>query len=154
MKDNTHLLYDLSKQTLNKNIQFKIYHHNSYYKTIRKIKRFKTFLNEINEHINTHYKSKYVLIQIKDYYNIKNEEIIKKSEKINNMKKSYYSNEYIKFENQITKIPHFFKKYKEDEISFAKNQILPEIKWQDYDNDVLTSEEQKKSAIKKAINSL
>ena len=68
--------------------------------------------------------------------------------------RNIYSNEYLQFENHTTKIPRYIKKYKEDEITFTKNNILPEIKWQNYDNDVSTSDEQKKGAIKKELKNI
>ena len=98
-------------------------------------------------------RSKSVLIRRKNYLYKKENEIKYKNKNIPYFRK-IYSNEYIKFENEITKIPHYIKKYKEDDITFTKNKILPEIKWQDFDNDVLTSEEQKKGAIKRELKAL
>ena len=100
-----------------------------------------------------YFKSKSVELKVKYTFKEKNDYEIFKNEKRPYYRK-IYSNEYIKFENEINKIPHYIKKYKEDEISFTKNIILPEIKWQNYDSDVLTSEEQKKYAIKKEIKNL
>ena len=98
--------------------------------------------------INTRFnKSRSVLIKRKDYF-------LKKENKNNLYFRKIYSNELIKFENEITKIPHYVKKYKEDEISFTKAKLLPEIKWQEFDNDVLTSDEQKQRAIKKELKAL
>ena len=57
----------------------------------------------------------------------------------------------MEFEDEINKM-HYVKKYKEDEITFTKSKILPEIQWQDLDNDVETSDDQKKSAIRKEVN--
>ena len=82
-------------------------------------------------------------------------EDVKDYEKNNNKKKPYfrrlYSHEYMEFEDEINKM-HYVKKYKEDEITFTKSKILPEIQWQDLDNDVETSDDQKKSAIRKEVN--
>ena len=58
----------------------------------------------------------------------------------------------MEFENEVTKKMHYVKQYKEDDITFTKSKILPEIQWQDLDNDVQTDEDQKKSAIKKEVN--
>ena len=113
-----------------------------------------------NLNINKHYKCNSTPKQEKDYIN---KIIIKILKKYNEMEleiknkkmpyfKNIYSNEYIKFENEITKKFHFVKKYKEDDITFTKNKILPEMKWQDFDNDVLTSDEQKKRAIRREMN--
>ena len=63
-----------------------------------------------------------------------------------------YSNDFIEFENDRTNSVQYVKKYKEDDITFTKSKILPEIQWQDLDNDVDTSDEQKKSAIRKEVN--
>ena len=63
-----------------------------------------------------------------------------------------YSNEFMEFENDRTNSIHYVKKYKEDDITFTKSKILPEIQWQDLDNDVDTSDEQKRSAIRKEVN--
>ena len=58
----------------------------------------------------------------------------------------------MEFEDEKTKKFHYVKQYKEDQITFTKSKILPEIQWQDLDNDVNTSDEQKKSAIRKEVN--
>ena len=58
----------------------------------------------------------------------------------------------MEFEDEVTKKMHYVKQYKEDDITFTKSKILPEIQWQDLDNDVQTDEDQKKSAIKKEVN--
>ena len=63
-----------------------------------------------------------------------------------------YSSEFMEFENDRNNTVQYVKKYKEDDITFTKSKILPEIQWQDLDNDVDTSDEQKKSAIRKEVN--
>ena len=63
-----------------------------------------------------------------------------------------YSNDFMEFENERNNSVQYVKKYKEDDITFTKSKILPEIQWQDLDNDVDTSDEQKRSAIKKEVN--
>ena len=138
-------------------------HNFSYNKENNKYKNYKNILkyfidnNDINNKINIkqYFRNKSVIIKPKNFINEKIDEIHKNN---NNIIKPYYrkiySNEHLQFENQITKIPHYIKKYKEDDITFTKNKILPEIKWLDYDNDVLTSDGQKKGAIKKELKNL
>ena len=107
--------------------------------------------------INKHKKSKstpHMHFDIKNFENLNNEIKVKNKIKNEPYFRKIYSNEVIEFKNEITKKSHYIKKYKEDDISFTKNSIIPEIKWQDYDNDVLTSEEQKKYAIKREMNFL
>ena len=120
--------------------------------------KFKYILEDLinyeDNNVNIEYlKSKSVKIKVKNNFNEKNEFGKYKKDKRPYYRK-IYSNEYIKFENEINNIQYYIKKYKEDEITFTKNKIIPEIKWQNYDSDVLTSEEQKKSAIKKEIKNL
>ena len=130
---------------------------NNKYKNNKNILKYFTDNNDINNKINIkqYFRNKSVIIKPKNFINEKIDEIHKNN---NNIIKPYYrkiySNEYLQFENQITKIPHYIKKYKEDDITFTKNKILPEIKWLDYDNDVLTSDGQKKGAIKKELKNL
>ena len=88
------------------------------------------------------------------HFDINNEIKVKNKIKNEPYFRKIYSNEVLEFKNDITKKSHYIKKYKEDDIFFTKNSIVPEIRWQDYDNDVLTSEEQKKYAIKREINFL
>ena len=116
--------------------------------------------NEINNSINIKqkFRSKSVIIKLSNYLEGQIDNIYKNFKKSGNNNKLYYrniySNEYLQFENETTKIPHYVKKYKEDEITFTKNKILPEVKWQNYDNDTLTSDEQKKCALKKELKNL
>lgn len=70
----------------------------------------------------------------------------------NQNNKKIYAKEYFEFQNEVTHKIHYVKKFKEDDISFTKSNILPEIQWQQIDNDVLTSEDQKKNAHKKEMN--
>ena len=145
-------------------------HQKSFNKKINGINNIESFLEEAKEYENKknninnnkYHKNRNVLGQINDYSNRqnsfnfeKNKE--KENEKINTNKnkpffRRLYSHEYMEFENENTKKIHYVKKYKEDEITFTKSKILPEIQWQDLDNDVETSDEQKKSAIRKEIN--
>ena len=129
----------------------------SYGKIFKESNNYKYFLKDLIIYENNNVKNKEYFKRSKTV-KLKKINFYEKNEKYNNIKRPYYrkiySNEYIKFENEINKIPHYIKKYKEDEITFTKNKIIPEIKWQNYDNDVLTSEEQKKAAIKKEIKNL
>ena len=141
-------------------------HQNSFNKKINGNDYLETFLEEVkknekkNQNVNENFKyhrSRSILGQINDIsnrQNIFNSE--KEEEKKNNKNKPFfrrlYSHEFMEFENEITKKIHFVKQYKEDEITFTKSKILPEIQWQDIDNDAQTSDEQKKSAIRKEVN--
>ena len=142
-------------------------HQNSFNKKINGINNIESFLEDAKEYENKnsninnnkYHKNRNVLGQINDYTNRQNSFNLEKkeSEKINiNKNKPFfrrlYSHEFMEFENEKTKKMHYVKKYKEDEITFTKSKMLPEIQWQDLDNDVETSDEQKKSAIRKEIN--
>ena len=144
-------------------------HQNSFNKKINRIniesfledaKEYENKKNNINN--NKYHKNRIVLGQINDYSNRQNNFNFEKNREKENEKtninknkpffRRLYSHEYIEFENENTKKMHYVKKYKEDEITFTKSKILPEIQWQDLDNDVETSDEQKKSAVRKEIN--
>ena len=142
-------------------------HQNSFNKKINGINNIESFLEEAKEYENKknnlnnikYHKNRSVLGQINDYSNRQNSLTFEKkeSEKINTNKnkpffRRLYSHEFMEFENERTKKMHYVKQYKEDEITFTKSKILPEIQWQDLDNDVETSDEQKKSAIRKEVN--
>jgi len=139
---------------------------NSFNKKINGLSELESFLEEakdyekkksnINENIKYH-KSRSVLGQINDFNNRQNsfnseKEDIKKSCKNKPYFRRLISHEFMEFENEVTKKMHYVKQYKEDDITFTKSKILPEIQWQDLDNDVQTDEDQKKSAIKKEVN--
>ena len=142
-------------------------HHNSFSKKINGINNIESLLSTVKEYEkkksfsneNKFHKNRIALGEISDINNRKNvkEYSYEKNKKIvNKSSKPYfrklYSNEYMEFENERTKNIQYVKKYKEDDITFTKSKILPEIQWQDLDNDVDTSDEQKKSAIKKEVN--
>ena len=128
----------------NKKNKVTFYRKNSYNKNIYNIKAFNHVFSvfkisvkkEKDVTINKHKKSKSSPHMHFDI-NLNNE--IKMKNKIKNEPyfRKIYSNEVIEFKNEITKKSHYIKKYKEDDISFTKNSIVPEIKWQNYDNDVL-----------------
>jgi len=130
-------------------------HQNSFNKNNNE--NIKAFLEDVKDYEkNKCLKNRHALGQINDYSNRQNSiNSMKENEKNNNKKKPYfrrlYSHEYMEFEDEINKM-HYVKKYKEDEITFTKSKILPEIQWQDLDNDVETSDDQKKSAIRKEVN--
>ena len=159
LKTNINSLINKKNKTLKRNNipMNKISFYKSFNKRINELIKYRYFFKDLinyghNKNEIRHNKSKSNSIELKYSLNQKNDEINK------NYKKPFYrkiySNEYLIFENEITKYPHYIKKYKEDEITFTKNNILPEIKWQNYDNDNLTSEDQKKGAIKKEIKNL
>ena len=123
-----------------------------------------SFLEDVKEYEkrnnliqNKHHKNRCVLGQLNDYSNMQcniNSKL-DNEKKINKQKPFFrrlYSHEFMEFEDEMTKKLHYLKQYKEDEITFQKSKILPEIQWQDIDNDVETSDEQKKSSIRKEIN--
>ena len=145
--------------------QVTFYRKHSHNKNIYNIKIFTCVFSEFKISdkkekditINKHKKSKsspHMHFDIKNFINLNNEIKVKNKIKNEPYFRKIYSNEVIEFKNEITKKSHYIKKYKEDDISFTKNSIIPEIKWQNYDNDALTSEEQKKYAIKREINFL
>ena len=147
----------ISQKKDNKIIE-NIFRQYSYDKKLKKTNKYKYILTFMITNVNNdvknkeYLKSKSASFKINKNFYDRNDKLYKKDKRPYYRK--IYSNEYIKFENEINKIPHYIKKYKEDDITFTKNKILPEIKWQNYDSDVLTSEEQKKYALKKEIKNL
>ena len=137
---------------------------NSFHKKINGINNIESLLKEnekkkSNSNENKAYnKTRKVLGELTNFhYDKKNlNEKEKEKKMISKSSTPYYrkiySNEFMEFENDRTNSIHYVKKYKEDDITFTKSKILPEIQWQDLDNDVDTSEEQKKSAIRKEVN--
>ena len=139
---------------------------NSFHKKINGNYNLESFLEEVKDYEkknsnlnenNKYHKSRTVLGQINDYANRQNSfNFEKEQEKKTNKNKPFfrrlYSNEFMEFENEATKKIHYVKQYKEDEITFTKSKILPEVQWQDCDNDAQTSEDQKKRAIRKEVN--
>jgi len=139
---------------------------NSFHKKINGNYNIESFLEDVKDYEkknsnlnenNKYHKSRTVLGQINDYANRQNSfNFVKEEEKKINKNKPFfrrlYSNEFMEFENEVTKKMHYVKQYKEDEITFTKSKILPEVQWQDCDNDAQTSDDQKKSAIRKEVN--
>ena len=161
------LIFQSSKKSA-KNLSH-YFHQNSFSKKINGINNIESLLSTVKEYEKKkslsnenkcHHKNRIVLGEISDFYNRKNvqDNSSEKERKNHNNKSSkpyfrrLYSNEFMEFENERTNHIQYVKKYKEDDITFTKSKILPEIQWQDLDNDVDTSDEQKKSAIKKEVN--
>ena len=66
--------------------------------------------------------------------------------------KIIYTNRKLEFYDELTNKIYRIKKFKENELPFTSSKILPEIEWQDLDNDILTEDEQIKSSKKKELN--
>ena len=158
------LIFHTSKKSSKGSCHF--HHFNSFNKKINGINNIELLLHEnekkkgFSNENKTHNKSRVALGEITDFNNrINNMKLSNQKEKEKKTNKSsipyfrrLYSNEFMEFENDRTNSIQYVKKYKEDDITFTKSKILPEIQWQDLDNDVDTSDEQKKSAIRKEVN--
>ena len=158
------LIFHTSKKSSKGSCHF--HHFNSFNKKINGINNIELLLHEnekkksFSNENKTHIKSRVTLGEITDFNNrINNMKLSNQKEKEKKTNKSsipyfrrLYSNEFMEFENDRTNSIQYVKKYKEDDITFTKSKILPEIQWQDLDNDVDTSDEQKKSAIRKEVN--
>ena len=158
------LIFHTSKKSSKESCHF--HHFNSFNKKINGINNIELLLHEnekkksFSNENKTHIKSRVALGEITDFNNrINNMKLSNQKEKEKKTNKSsipyfrrLYSNEFMEFENDRTNSIQYVKKYKEDDITFTKSKILPEIQWQDLDNDVDTSDEQKKSAIRKEVN--
>ena len=93
------------------------------------------------------------IINIKNNNNIiKNNNNNHNHKDFKNFERKIYTKEKIEFIDEITFKKYRIKKFKESEIKFTKSKILPEIEWQDLDNDILTEDEQIKSSKKKELN--
>ena len=159
------LIFQSSKKSSKGSCHF--HHMNSFHKRINGINNIESLLKEHekkksysneNKPLN---KTRVALGEITNTHNphvthIKNTNEKEKEKKISKSTTPYYrklySNEFMEFENDRTNSITYVKKYKEDDITFTKSKILPEIQWQDLDNDVDTSDEQKRSAIRKEVN--
>lgn len=62
-----------------------------------------------------------------------------------------YTRKKMDFFEESTNKTVKIKLFKEDDLPFTKSNIMPEIQWQEIDNDVVTDEEQIKCANKKEI---
>ena len=156
------LIFHTSKKSSKGSCHF--HHLNSFNKKINGINNIELILQEnekkksFSNESKLHNKSRVALGEITDFNNrINNMKLSNEKEKKTNKSsvpyfRRLYSNEFMKFENDRTNSIQYVKKYKEDDITFTKSKILPEIQWQDLDNDVDTSDEQKKSAIRKEVN--
>ena len=142
------------------------HHTNSFHKKINGLNNVESSLKEkdkkksFSNEGKLNNKNRIALGEISDFHNrmkdLKLSNKKEKEEKKHNKNipfyRRLYSNDFIEFENDRTNSVQYVKKYKEDDITFTKSKILPEIQWQDLDNDVDTSDEQKKSAIRKEVN--
>ena len=156
------LIFHTSKKSSKGSCHF--HHLNSFNKKINGMNNIELLLQEkenkksFSNESKLHNKSRVALGEITDFNNrINNMKLSNEKEKKTNKSsvpyfRRLYSNEFMKFENDRTNSIQYVKKYKEDDITFTKSKILPEIQWQDLDNDVDTSDEQKKSAIRKEVN--
>ena len=157
------LIFHTSKKSSKGSCHF--HHLNSFNKKINGINNVELLLQEkekkksFSNENKLHNESRVALGEITDFNNrINNMKLSNEKEKEKKTSKSIpyfrrlYSNEFMEFENDRTNSIQYVKKYKEDDITFTKSKILPEIQWQDLDNDVDTSDEQKKSAIRKEVN--
>ena len=156
------LIFHTSKKFSKGSCHF--HHLNSFNKKINGMNNIELLLQEnekkksFSNESKLHNKSRVALGEITDFNNrINNMKLSNEKEKKTNKSsvpyfRRLYSNEFMKFENDRTNSIQYVKKYKEDDITFTKSKILPEIQWQDLDNDVDTSDEQKKSAIRKEVN--
>ena len=144
-----------------------LFHHgNSFHKKINGLNNVESLLQEhekkksYSNEGKMHNRTRIALGEISDFHNrMKDLRLSNEKEKDKKQSKSnipfyrrLYSNDFMEFENDRTNSVQYVKKYKEDDITFTKSKILPEIQWQDLDNDVDTSDEQKKSAIRKEVN--
>ena len=156
------LIFHSSKKSSKNSCHF--YHMNSFNKKINGINNIESLLKEQEKKKSFSNENKInnkIRMALGDITNFHQENKIIK-EKENEKKilsknsvpyyRKLYSNEFMEFENERTNSIHQVKKYKEDDITFTKSKILPEIQWQDLDNDFDTSDGQKKSAIRKEVN--
>ena len=160
------LIFPSSKKSSKNSCRF--YHMNSFHKKINGINNIESLLKEREKKKSFSNENKInnmPRIALGNITNFHQEKKITKEKEIEDGKekkflnknstpyyRKIYSNEFMEFENERTNSVYQVKKYKEDDITFTKSKILPEIQWQDLDNDVDTSDEQKKSAIRKEVN--
>ena len=154
------LIFPTSKKSSKMSCHF--HHINSFHKKINGLNNIESLLQEHEKKKSYSNEGKLnnkaiPLGEISDFHNrIKDLKLSNEKEKKSKSNIPYYrrlySNDFMEFENDRTNSVQYVKKYKEDDITFTKSKILPEIQWQDLDNDVDTSDEQKKSAIRKEVN--
>jgi len=72
---------------------------------------------------------------------------------INNNNKNIENNKKLKFFTENNKIV-FLKVFKENELKFDKYNFIPQIIWQEDDNDILSNDEQINKGYKKSIFNL
>jgi len=152
------LIFHSSKKSSKGTCHF--HHMNSFQKKVNGINNIENLLKEhdkkksFSNENKANNKQRMALGDISNFhYDIKNSNEKKAlSKSTTPYYRKLYSNEFMEFQNERTNSVCYVKKYKEDDITFTKSKILPEIQWQDLDNDVDTSDEQKKSAIRKEVN--
>ena len=158
------LIFPSSKKSSKGSCHF--HHANSFHKKINGLNNVESLLQEhekkksYSNEGKMYNRNRIALGEISDFHNrmkdlrLSNEKDKDKKQSKSNIPfyRRLYSNDFMEFENDRTNSIQYVKKYKEDDITFTKSKILPEIQWQDLDNDVDTSDEQKKSAIRKEVN--
>jgi len=92
------------------------------------------------------------IINIKNNNNINKYNNNNNHKDLKNFERKIYTKEKIEFIDEITFKKYRIKKFKESEINFTKSKILPEIEWQQIDNDILTDNEQIENGYKKEMN--
>ena len=155
------LIFPSSKKSSKGSCHF--HHANSFHKKINGLNNIESLLQDCEKKKSysnegkLNNKARIPLGEISDFHNrMKDLKLSNEKEKKSKSNIPYYrrlySNDFMEFENERNNSVQYVKKYKEDDITFTKSKILPEIQWQDLDNDVDTSDEQKKSAIRKEVN--
>ena len=97
------------------------------------------------------YKRK-ALSSIDNIQNIKRNNLDKMEIEEKKKVKRIYTNKRMELYDELTNKIYKIKKFNEDEIPFTSSKILPEIQWQDIDNDILTDDDQLKRSRKKELN--
>ena len=97
------------------------------------------------------YKRK-ALSSIDNIQNIKRNNLDKMEIEEKKKVKRIYTNKRMELYDELTNKIYIIKKFNEDEIPFTSSKILPEIQWQDIDNDILTDDDQLKRSRKKELN--
>ena len=96
--------------------------------------------------------SRKALSSIDNIQNIKRNNLDKMESEEKKKVKRIYTNKRMELYDELTNKIYIIKKFNEDEIPFTSSKILPEIQWQDIDNDILTDDDQLKRSRKKELN--
>ena len=159
-------LDELKENTSIDNIYFSSEKENkSYYRYNKKnsSKRELKGLNNIKRNISNIEKKKSDTIFVNNYkrkalssidniQNIKRNNLDKMEIEEKKKVKRIYTNKRMELYDELTNKIYIIKKFNEDEIPFTSSKILPEIQWQDIDNDILTDDDQLKRSRKKELN--